>query len=101
MVTASFHSGFNRVLNDHFICSEVLIVLLKNKSEQHFHDLQSVATKYKIKIIRIYGIAGHGKNEIDTVGGVAKIALRKSVAKGDFFPLASACVKFLVEKFGE
>ena len=39
------------------------------KSSQHFHDLQVIATKYNVRRIRIYGIAGHGKNEIDTVGG--------------------------------
>ena len=28
---------------------------------------------YQMSIIRIYGIAGHGKGEIDYVGGIAKI----------------------------
>ena len=70
------------------------------KSSQHFHDLQATSSKFHIKIIRIYGIAGHGKNEIDTVGGVVKIALRKAVAHGEFFPSASACIDFLNDKFG-
>ena len=71
------------------------------KSSQHFHDLQTIATKYNIRIIRIYGVAGHGKNEIDTVGGVVKITLRKAVVHGEFFATASSCVDFLVTKFGE
>ena len=35
------------------------------KSAQHFHDLKAIANICKINIIRIYGIPGHGKNEID------------------------------------
>ena len=40
------------------------------KSVQHFHHLQKLATELKTTIIRIYGIAGHGKNEVDCVVGV-------------------------------
>ena len=42
------------------------------KSALNFHDLQKIANKTKSQIIKIYGILGHGKNEIDCVGGVAK-----------------------------
>ena len=55
------------------------------KSSQNFHDLQAVSTKYNIKVIRIYGIPGHGKNEIDMAGGIVKIALRRSVSMGGSF----------------
>ena len=43
------------------------------KSVQHVYHLQKLATELKTTIIRIYGIAGHGKNEVDCCGGVVKI----------------------------
>ena len=70
------------------------------KSSQHFHDLRTIAKCYNIKIVRIYGIPGHGKNEIDTVGGTQKIALRRAVAQGKFFSGATSCVEYLNTKFG-
>ena len=39
------------------------------KSAEHFYDLQCIADAIKKKIIRVYGIAGHGKGEVDHVGG--------------------------------
>ena len=45
--------------------------------------------------------AGPSKNEIDCVGGVAKIAIRTSVSTGKFFCSAADCIEYLSEKFGE
>ena len=42
------------------------------KSLQHFHDLQEISTKYNRMLVRVFGIAGHYKGEIDHVGGLAK-----------------------------
>ena len=42
------------------------------KSLQHFHDLQEISTKYNRMLVRVFGIAGHDKGEIDHVGGLAK-----------------------------
>ena len=71
------------------------------KSSQHFNDLKTIANVYKINIIRIYGIPGHGKNEIDAVGGTQKIALWRGVAEGKFILSASSCVDYLNAKFGD
>ena len=69
------------------------------KSVQNFFDLQNLANEHHVKIIRIYGIPGHGKNETDCVGSVAKIAIRHAVTTGEFFPTSTDCVNFLTKKF--
>ena len=52
------------------------------KSAQNFFELQCLADQYECTIIHIYDVAGHGKNEVDAVGGVAKIAIGNAVARG-------------------
>jgi hypothetical protein len=47
----------------------------------------------------MYGVAGHGKSEVDSVGGVVKIAIRNDVARGACFLDAGECVDFLHDKF--
>ena len=69
------------------------------KSAEHFHDLQELATKYQITIIRIFGIAGHGKGEVDHVGGLAKISLRRGIASEVIMRNAEEMVQFLKLKF--
>ena len=41
------------------------------------------------------------KMKLIQLGGVVKIALRKAVANGEFFPSASSCVEFLQKRFGD
>ena len=55
------------------------------KSSAHFHSMQLLANKWNVNIIRVYGIAEHGKGEVDHVGSLAKTAARRVVAEGDFF----------------
>ena len=43
------------------------------KSAEHFDGLLKLATKRNQKIIRINGVPGHGKGEVDHVGGIAKV----------------------------
>ena len=45
------------------------------KSAESFHDLQYILDTYNVNLIRLYGVPGHGKNEVDSVGGVAKMAI--------------------------
>ena len=54
-----------------------------------------------MSIIRIYGIAWHGKGEVDYIGGIAKIYLRREIATGTFMSRAADTVSFLKEKFHE
>ena len=70
------------------------------KSAQHFFDLQEISNENDIFIIRIFGIAGHGKGEVDHVGGLTKIAIRHEIARGDYLDSAADMVDFLIEKFG-
>ena len=71
------------------------------KSVSHFHVLQILSDVYEMSIIRIYGIAGHGKGEVDHMGGIAKICLRREIATGTFMSRAADMVTFLKEKFHE
>ena len=55
------------------------------KSTHHFYHIQSLADKYNRPIIQLYGIANHGKGEVDHVGGVAKVAVRRSISGGAIY----------------
>ena len=46
-------------------------------------------------------IAGHGKGEVDHVGGIAKISIRREIANGACIEDADDMVTFLSSKFGE
>lgn len=63
------------------------------KSANFFSDLQNLATEFNVTIVRIYGIAGHGKNEVDMVGGTAKIAIRTAISRNKSFFNAGECVE--------
>ena len=62
-------------------------------------NMQKMADENNIDVIRIYGIAGHGKGEVDHVGGIAKTSIRREVANGSFFYGATDMVDFLDNKF--
>lgn len=49
--------------------------------------------------MRIFGVPGHGKGEVDHVGGIVKVAIRRSVAAGESYVCSAEMVEFLVEKF--
>ena len=70
------------------------------KSMHHFHDFQEICNTINKPVIRIYGIAAHGKGEVDHAGGVANVALRQVVAAGRVFGTSKEIVSFLHEKFG-
>ena len=44
-------------------------------------------------------MAAHGKGEVDHVGGLAKVAIRRQIAEGDFFANAEDMVDFLTTKY--
>lgn len=69
------------------------------KSSAHFHGVQDLANELNVKIIRIFGIAQHGKGEVDHVAGIAKTAIRRAIATGDFFRDAGEMVEFLNSKY--
>lgn len=69
------------------------------KSSEHFWDCQNLANQYNKKLIRIFGIAWHGKGEVDHVGGIAKVSIRQEIAAGEFFSDAGDMVKFSQGKY--
>ena len=46
------------------------------KSAQHFEAIQCFSATFKIPVVQIFSIAGHGKEEVDHAGGFAKCAIR-------------------------
>ena len=71
------------------------------KSAQHFDDLQYICNKIGAPIIRLFSVAGHGKGEVDHVGGLAKCALRRYVGTGGTLLNATHCKNFLETKFSD
>ena len=71
------------------------------KSAESFHHLQELANELSADIIRVYGIAGHGKGEIDSVGGHFKNAIRKKIMSGGYILNSDDCLAALVDKFGK
>ena len=71
------------------------------KSSHHFTDMQDLANKYGATVIRFFGIASHGKGEVDHVRGIAKVAVRQQVARGDILSNATEVKDFLCDKFAE
>ena len=69
------------------------------KSSQYFNDLQNLSNHLQKTVIRIFGIAGHGKGEVDHVGGTAKVAVRRETAAGQSYLDAAEIVEFLSHKF--
>ena len=67
------------------------------KSVLHFYHLQELTNNYNIPVVRMYGIPGHGKGEVDHVGGTAKVTIRKMAARGHSFYNASNIVEALVD----
>ena len=69
------------------------------KSSSHFSSMQSLANEQNRPVIRVFGIAEHGKGEVDHVGGIAKTTIRREIAAGKFFANAESMVSFLQDKF--
>ena len=69
------------------------------KSAQNFTDMQQISNKYNTTVIRLFGIAGHGKGEVDHVGGITKVAARQEITKGAVFSNSSEITTFLQDKF--
>ena len=61
----------------------------------------NVATEYNCRIIRVWSIAGHGKGEVDHVGGLGKVAIRRAIAGGEQLECADDMIDYLEEEFGD
>ena len=49
------------------------------KSAKSFYLIQQLSNLYNVPICRIYRVAGHGKNEVDSVGGGGVSKMQGSV----------------------
>ena len=82
----------------------VIIINSDNCSAQykcaaHFEKMQQIANKYNMKVIRCYVITGHGKGEVDHVGGLTKVTIRREVGAGRKMIRSHEMVSFLAIKF--
>ena len=69
------------------------------KSAEHFSDIQDLCNELEMVVISVFGIAAHSKGEVDHVGGLTKVAIRRQIAEGEFFENAEDMVYFLTKKY--
>ena len=74
---------------NHFKCAEC------------FDDLQRLCNEDEINILRVYGIASHGKCEVDSMGGHLKNPIRKAIAQNVHIVNSNDCVAYLQLKYGQ
>ena len=72
---------------------------IQYKYTQHFHEIQNLSNRLNKAIIRVYGIAQHGKGEIDYVGGIAKNTLQKAIAERRLLKNVEQMAGYLETKF--
>ena len=69
------------------------------KSARHFSHLQKLANSQQKQVLHLWSIAGHGKGEVDHVGGVAKIIIKRAISNDFFYENSSDMVQYLPDKF--
>ena len=67
------------------------------KCAKKFYGLSQIANQFNVNVIHIFVIAGHGKGEVDQVGGLAKDTIRREVAAKKNFSNANDIVHCLSE----
>ena len=67
------------------------------KCAKKFYGLSQIANQFNVNVIFIFVIAGHGKGEVDQVGGLAKNTIRPEVAAEKNFSNANDIVHYLSE----
>lgn len=84
---------------------KAVIMLSDNCSSQYkcvgaFNYMLQWVHEYGIEIVKIYGVAGHGKSEIDSAGGLVKEALRSAaVSNNATFYQASDALSIVKKHF--
>jgi hypothetical protein len=69
------------------------------KSAENFDDLQQISNKLGKTVVRVFGIAGHGKGEIDSCGGHMKNPVREAIANKIHITTSTEAVDFLNEHY--
>ena len=88
-------------LNDRCVIIESDNCRVQYKSNKHVYDLQQLSNELNSTVLRIYSIPGHGKGEVDHVGGIVKVAVRREIAAGRVILDTDDIIEFLREKFGD
>jgi hypothetical protein len=96
--------AINEMLSSCNVNDKVIVTKSDNcakdyKCAAHFDKLQRIEDSYNTTLIRIYGVPGHGKGEVDHVGGIAKVKVRREVAAGNLLQYSNEMVGFISEKF--
>ena len=117
----SYHPYFSdSKIHDQVFVNEVLLEMLQNigdfdkidailiesnncsnqyKCAQDFYHLQYTSHKFSKNLIHVYGVAGHGRGEVDHVGGLSKVIIHQRMAVGDVLLSSSMVVDYLDAKF--
>ena len=61
--------------------------------------MQWLSNKFGVAVLRVFGVAEHGKGEVDHVGGLAKTTIRQKIATGEHFQNTSTMVEYLTDHF--
>ena len=69
------------------------------KCAQCFYDLQIISDEFLATIVRVYGISGHCKGEVDSADRHIKNAIRNRIRAGDYILDTDDCLAALNEKF--
>ena len=94
----------NKIRNADLTSTSTVLIQSDNcssqyKSAHHFSHLQKLANSQQKEVLHLWSIAGHGKDEVDHTGGVAKIAIKRAISNDFFFENSSDMVQYLSEKF--
>ena len=100
----------NEVLEDIFkrwnIKDETIIIKSDNVPTQYknkfaFQSMMNLSNKYNVRIIRIYGAAGHGKGLIDAMSifGVKAILRRDIVSHDCLFESSNDICEYLLSRW--
>ena len=92
------------MLNDVKIQSNNYIIIESDncssqyKSCNHFENMQWLSNKFGVAVLRVFGVAKHGKGEVDHVGGLAKTTIRQKIGTGEHFQNAATMVEYFQDK---
>ena len=95
----SYHPYISDSKKHDQVFTKIVMQEMLAEEDVESHDV-IITDIYNKSIIRIYGIPGHGKGEVDHVGGTAKVTIKRMASSGTAFPGADDIADSLIEKYG-
>ena len=94
------------MLNNVNLTNKKIIIECNNCSSQYksvkqLYDLQKLTNTYQTQVIWVFGVAGHGKGEVDHVGGTSKVAVRWEITAGKVLLDCDDILDFLKDKLNQ